>query len=108
LVVCFFLRLLLRLGSVYARFIHSFLTTRCVLTTSGRARGFCCDVVAIDILGLSCQWLLNAAGIVQFFSVFFCFVGLHFAHLERRILSLFEVLKRDRDRIKRFSFSRIV
>jgi hypothetical protein len=71
-------------------------------------RGFCCDVVAVDILGLLCQSLLNAASIVQCFLVFFCFVGLHFAHLERRILSLFEVLKRDRDRIKRFSFSRIV
>lgn len=70
----------------------------------GELRGFCCDVVSIDVLGLSCQWLLNAAGIVQCFSVLFCFVGLHFANLERRILSLFEVLKRDRDRIKRLSF----
>jgi hypothetical protein len=78
------------------------------LRHAGELRGFCCDVVAIDVLGLSCQWLLNAAGIVQCFSVLFCFVGLHFANFERRILSLFEVLKRDRDRINRFSFLRIV
>jgi hypothetical protein len=78
------------------------------LRHAGELRGFCCDVVAIDVLGLSCQWLLYAAGIVQRFSVFFGFSGLHFANLERRILSLFEVLKRDRDRIKRFSFFRIV
>jgi hypothetical protein len=78
------------------------------LRHAGELRGFCCDVVAIDLLGFPCQWLLNAAGIVQCFSVFLCFVGLHFANLEQKILSLFEVLKRDRDRIKRFPFFRIV
>jgi hypothetical protein len=79
-----------------------------LLRHAEEVRGFCCDVVAIDVLGLSCKWLLNAAGIVQCFSILFCFVGLHFANLERRILSLLEDLKRDRDRIKRFSFFTIV